>query len=510
MSKLGRILFFLAFISLASFGVVRLLVGEFIPFLWIPIGLTPLFILMSIFVDRKFYGEFLSMKTTRQGMSMGGMILIVLVALSAANVIAVRKYSVFDFSLAQVNTLSEQSVKLLKSLDSDLSIKYFYQKGQEHIEENRRQFRELAKKYQDVSSRVHLDFIEVNERPDLAEQYGVNKGSGVVFLDYKGHRNRIDKIDEQEMTGALVKVTREKDKTLYFVTGHGEAGLDDTKEAGGLNRLKLMLEGNRYIAKPLSLVVFEKVPADADAVFVVGPQQAFLANEVKALEEYLKNGGSLVLALDSKRLHGLDSLIGELGVEAHNDFVVTVFDSAFGKAIDPAKTPASVFSSTNPITKVFGQDQFVVMRMPQSFAKKSNASPNITYEDIVKTNEKSLSFNSADFHGESKKGPFSVGLALKGKLEGATKEFNAVVLGSSSLFGNQLLFHNLNRDLVLNSAAYLSKEENLISITPKEVGVTQLNLSPTLFYLFVFGVVIPLPLLLMGWSGFLWFRRRSA
>jgi hypothetical protein len=45
------------------------------------------------------------------------------------------------------------------------------------------------------------------------------KGSGVVFLEYKGKRNRIEKIDEQEITQALIKVTREKNKTIYFTVG---------------------------------------------------------------------------------------------------------------------------------------------------------------------------------------------------------------------------------------------------------------------------------------------------
>ena len=43
---------------------------------------------------------------------------------------------------------------------------------------------ELIKKYQDQSDRIVLDFFEAYERPDLAASYGVNNGSGQVFLEY--------------------------------------------------------------------------------------------------------------------------------------------------------------------------------------------------------------------------------------------------------------------------------------------------------------------------------------
>ena len=75
---------------------------------------------------------------------------------------------------------------------------------------------------------------------------------------------------------------------------------------------------------------------------------------------------------------------------------------------------------------------------------------------------------------------------------------------------NQMLYQNLNRDLVLNSIAALAKEENLISITPKEPQATQLVLTETKFSIFLFGFIIPFPLLLLGISIGLYTKRRNA
>lgn len=511
MSRIGKVLFLLSGISIASFGVARFLVGEFIPALWVPIALFFIFMVAGLLADRKLYGEFLSMKTTKHGMNMGAMIGMVLVLLVSLNFLAVRHYKSFDFSLAQVNTLSEQSVKLIKNLDADLTVRYFYKKGAEGVEENRRAFRELLKKYQDQSSFIKLEFIELNERPDLAEEYGVNKGSGVVFLDYKTKRNRIEKIEEQEITSALVKVTREKDKSIYFTTGHGEKDLEDNKSAEGLAALKGLLEGNRYVVKPLALTAVPKVPDDADILFIIGPEHPFLEMEYKALQEYLKRGGSVVLAVDQNKNHGLDKLMQEVGIEATNNYIVIVMDTVLGKAINPAATPAADFSSTNAVTKVFAKNQMVLMRLPMSVAKAKNVPAGIEVEEIVKTNEKTVGFSTPKFDTGGEAGPFSVVASAKGKYSGAEgKEFSMVVVGNSVLFGNQLLYQNLNRDLVLNTAAYLAKEENLISISPKEVQVTQMTITPTQFYVFIFGFIIPLPILLLATSGVLWFRRRHA
>ncbi len=512
MSKAGKILYLLSGISIASFGVTRFIIGDFIPFLWVPIGLFVLFLFAAIWSDRAVLKSFMMMKTTKHGMNMGAMILMVLVFLISVNFIAVRHKITWDFSAAKVNTLSEQSVKILKTLDAELTVRYFYKKGAEGVDQNKALFRELVKKYQDQSSQVKLDFVEVNERPDLAEEYGVNKGTGVVFVDYKKHRNRIEKIEEQELTSALVKVTRENDKMVYFLSGHGERDLENTQEAEGGAALKNLLEGNRYKVNTLTLANTATVPPDADMLFVVGPEQALLESEVQAIEEYMKRGGSVVFAFDSHKSNGLEKVLKNVGVEVANNYIVIVMDTIMGKAVNPSATPVAQFSNVHPVTKVFGKNQFVVFRLPTGLTKAASVPAGIDIEEILKTNEKSVGFSNTQFNQGGTPGPYTVGMSLKGKYPGATegKEFSLLVFGNSTFLSNQLLYQNLNRDLVLNSVAYLAKDENLISISPKEVEITQMNITPGAWYLFVFGFIIPLPIALFGFSSFLWFKRRYA
>ena len=89
-------------------------------------------------------------------------------------------------------------------------------------------------------------------------------------------------------------------------------------------------------------------------------------------------------------------------------------------------------------------------------------------------------------------------------------DFSVIVAGDADFMSNQMLYQNLNRDLVLNSIAALAKEDNLISISPKEPQATQLILTETKFAVFLFAFIIPLPILLLGVGVSLYVRRRNA
>ncbi len=508
MGRLGKIMFLLSGLSLLSVGVVYFLLREWHPLLWMGLGLFVIFAGVGIWNNRRTYSDFLSMKTTKEGMSMGTMILLVFALLMAVNFIAVRKHKTWDFSQAQTNSLSDQSMKVVKALTEDMKIRFFYSKGQAGTEEGRRQFRELVKKYQDISNHVQLDFIEVNERPDLTQEYGVNEGKGIVFVEYKGRKNRIDKIDEQELTSAMVKATRESEKTIYFVTGHGEKDIEDAQTESGLRGFKDVLEGNRYKVKNLVLTQASELPKDADLIFVVGSQQKFLDSEIQLLKQYLQNGGSLFLATKNFETTGLKVLLNSMGIDASTESIATIMRSPMGDIVN-AIVPGMTFSSTHSITKIFGKNQFVAMQLPVPL-KRMEGKTGFTVDDLVKTSEKSAAFADKSFQVAKTKGPFTVAMSIQGKLTADAKDFLAVVISDSDFLNNKMLVQNLNRDLGLNSAAFLSREENMISITPKEVQATPVKWGQSEFYIFVFGFVIPLPILMLVTSGVLWFRRRYA
>lgn len=514
MSKLGKILFLLSGVSMICFAAIRLIAGGWVPFLWIALGLTTLFVVTGFFVDRRFFAEFLSLKTTKQGLSMGAMTGLVLISLIAINVLGARRYTTWDFSLSKVNTLSDQSIQLLKSLKSDLKVIYFYKEGTEGVDQNRRAFIELIRKYQDQSENIKLEFVEINQRPDLTEKYQITKGSQAVILDYNGKTNLIEKIDEQELTGALVKVTREKSKKIYIVSGHRELNIEASQDGHSVSLLVNLLKGSNYEVLPLVLTGVPQIPTDADVVMILGPEQAYADIEKQMLENYLKAGGNLFLALEPGMRHGLEDFLSKLGIKAENNFIVTSLETPMGKMVDPRSARGSEFSKNNQITKPFVGNEFVLFRLPQSFSYRKPEQGDLREEDLVKTNKSTRGFKNLDFkNGENTEGPFTVAIKLDGVfMPGGDpqKPFQLALFGDADFINDQFFYQNLNRDLALNSVAALAKEENLIAISPKEVGTTQLELPDSTFYMFILGFVLPLPILFFVASGVVWFRRRYA
>ena len=305
MSRLGKISFIFAVISLLCFAIAKSIIVEWIPFFSVLLGLFGFFIIFGVFTDRKFFGDFFSMKTTKQGTNMGVLIFGFMGFMIAANVLGARHYKTWDFSVNQVNSLSEQSIQLLKDLKTDLKVVYLYKENSSNLEGNRKAFTELIRRYQDQTDWLKLEFVEADEQPDIAKKYDF-RGAQAVYLDYNGKTSRIEKLDEQTLTSALVRVTREKSKTIYFTTGHGEPDFDSMDLAEGTGFLKNLLKDNNYTAKTINFSSVGKMPTDMDVLAITGPVQPFQSLEIQAIEGYLKAGGSVLVALSYPDKSGLE------------------------------------------------------------------------------------------------------------------------------------------------------------------------------------------------------------
>lgn len=512
MSKIGRVALFFALVSLACFVVVRSILGVWVPFLWIPLGFLVISTPAWLYYDRNLLKEFFSLKTTKNGMSMGLLILLVIVAIGLVNFLGARNFKTFDFSMNQVNSLSEQSKKVIADLDDELKIQFFYKSGLEGVDQSKSNFARMVALYQDQSAKVKYEMIEVNDRPKLAQDYGVKNGRGEAYVLYKDRKNRIDKFEEQELTNAIIKVTRKNNKKVYFVEGHGERSIDDERNEFGAFSAKSLVEKNSFDVQKISFVQTPKVPQDADAIVILGPVQNFQAFEIKAIEDYLLRGGNLMIALEGRQSAGLESLLAKIGVSLDPHYVYNLFDSQLGSFVDQRMpTVGSVFSAQNEVTKVFKANEMVVFRQPGSFSHILPSPVGIVLDDIVKTPTAAVALKELDSkEPEGAQKSFVLGISAKGKLTAAGKDFQVLLYSDSDFASNMLLMQNLNRDLFLNSVSMLAKEEGLISVSAKEPSITKMAATPTLLMILVFAFFIPLPLSMLVTSVVLYFKRRHA
>ena len=108
----------------------------------------------------------------------------------------------------------------------------------------------------------------------------------------------------------------------------------------------------------------------------------------------------------------------------------------------------------------------------------------------------------------NKKGPLTLGAAGTYNSGGTGGNGRFVVVGSSRWIDNSFLRFNGNRDLFLNMLNWLSSDEDLISIRPKETEDRRLSLTARQMILVFYSSVIAIPLLIIAAGFGVWWRRR--
>ena len=83
-----------------------------------------------------------------------------------------------------------------------------------------------------------------------------------------------------------------------------------------------------------------------------------------------------------------------------------------------------------------------------------------------------------------------------------------VVVGSSGFAANNFIPFNGNRDLVLNMVNWLSSDEELISIRPKDPEDRRLSLNRRQMQMILYTSVILMPLAVILAGVSMWWKRR--
>lgn len=515
MSKIGKVSLLISGLFVLALGVTRLILGGWHNAMWAPLAIGLAFFCLAMVKDARFFYEFLTMRTTKHGMNMGALILIALVGLVSVNFLAVRYEKKFDWTSEGLNSLSEQSVKAAQGLKQDVELTLLFRKDQESasIERN---VKDLVAMYQNASKKIKFSSHSVLTRPDLAQKLDFNAGAFGFFLVVGDRHFKIDQTTEEEITKALIKAGRDKKKVIYFTTGHGEKELEPRKPET-ISDLKQELE-SVYEVKPLALFqVGNKIPADADAVAIIGPQQQFLEPELQALRDYARRGGHFLLALDPGTRHNLALLTKSFGVEFKNNYILDPRANIPGAGNIAAL--GSEFSKLNEITRSMPSGSFAIFLMASALAKAPDAPEGLIFDEIVKTEGPTVTANGLEPDAKMiSQGQFAIVVTTKGRLPAgadATKEpvgqeFSAVIAGDSDFLSNTLIGNNMNRDLAMNAFSSLAKDQDLISIRPKSPKGTKLELVGNQMPILFFGFLLPLPVLMFFTGGFVWWRRRAA
>lgn len=469
------------------------------------------------------------------------------------NYLSYRHYDRWDWTSTHQYTLSERTKKVIAELSQPVDIYVF-------LSDHYRNFsdvRELLQRYRAASSRVQVHYVDPDERPAeynaLLRKFGVRAAqlqtgqvvadvaavvvsgnkkwrinrNDLVSLDYDPAKGvseaKVDVTTERALTGGILQVIRGRPTRVCVTSGHGEWSLDDSTDGRSLWGLKQELKRDNVELETITTRGKAKVPDECDAVFVIGPVNAFSSQEADLLGDYVRNGGRVLLALDpvfdqnEVQPTGFESMARQFGIR---------IDPSVVMELDPSRmltpSPMEAFLVTDygdhVTTRPF-QGQPTVVHMVRSVRpvdkEKATALLLTSAKAYAETDPAAIDPTKDLAPGpDDIKGPLAIASAYEAKSPAHGKDGRKgrlIVVGDSDFLRSDFLNSPqfINASLIDAWTGWLTERKALISIAPRKMDaaailMTDEDLNGVLFRVLV---LMPAAVMLLGFA--VWWSRRS-
>ena len=437
-------------------------------------------------------------------------VVVILAIVSVANILANRYNKSYDSTANKRYSLSDQTAKIVKGMKQDAAISYYdRQSGFQSA-------KDLLDRYSTLSPRIRVEYIDVEKNPQVARAAGVTK-TGTSFVQIGTKKEEAKSVTESEITGAIIRDLKTTTRTVCFVTGSGEHQIDDTQR-NGFSRLKDILAKDQYATKSFSLLEKAEIPADCTVVVIGGPQSEYVQPAVDAIKKYVEQGGRAMILLDAPLKFGrptadntaLTDVLQSWGVSMDKDLLLDLSPVGQLMGLGPEIALVSNYDSHPIVDEMKGTA--TGFPLSRSLSVKNTDKTNV--QKLFESSATSLATVKLDSPNidqrdpNNKKGPLTIGAAGSYTTGKENSEGRFVVVGSSSWPANSFINFNGNGDLALNALNWLSSDEDLISIRPKEQENRNVTMTRAQFNWVRLSTQFLLPgaLLLAGVS--VWWRRR--
>lgn len=462
--------------------------------------------LVAFFVARfEALKAFSARRSTRLGLNSILMVVLFIAILGIVNFLAARHTMRWDLSETQHFTLAPQTHKVLRALPREVKVTVFTQERSPSFNT----YRDLLDSYKQDSDKLKVEFVDPERRPGVARQYGVTR-LDTAIIESGPQMTRITAPSEAELTGALIRVSKDGRKKVVFLEGHGERGIGD-QERTGMALAKDALTKQGYEVASLSLLQATEVPADTSVLVLAGPRRPVTKDERDRIAAYVAAGGHLLVLIDPDTQPELEDLLKTWGVEPGRGVLVDLQDRL--AAGDLTALMVRTFTE-HEITQDF--NFAVLFPLSRHLVFHAEAGKDWDFVPLARTSARSwavmnlkgnvLTLNEK----EDQPGPLPLAAALTPKKppEEGKRRAAIVLVGNSAFASNAYINFPGNTDFLLHTIGWLAEERELISITPKEPAFRPFMPNPMQERLLLYVQVFFLPALTFIWGITIWRRRR--
>lgn len=422
----------------------------------------------------------------------------------------------FDLTANKRHSLSNSSINLLNTLHNDITVHAY---TTDDI--TKKAITEIIDRYQQIKPDFNLRLLNPDIDIAEAQKDGIVMDKPFAFVMHYNERvEKIESLSENEISNALLRLSRRGSQQVVFLHGHGERDISATDNRA-YSKINRQLSDMGFTTQSLNLLE-NPLPADTKLVIIAAPSHNYLAGELKKIQNYLANGGNLFWLVDPGKLYGLKKLATSLGLQLQAGVIVdNNTDLRNTLNIDhPAIIPVTEYAPHIITNKIQYNTLFPITR---------GISP-LTNETTVNHWQAEVLFNSfgkswTEASGVSEEmvfdsssgdisGPITIAVALQRNAKRINKKSDQqsqriIVVGDSDFLSNTYIGAGANLNLGLNMFNWLLGDDDLISVEVKPSPDTKLALNDIQLMIIAFGFFLIIPALLLIIGTRIWYKRKS-
>lgn len=443
-----------------------------------------------------------------------------------------------DLTEDKLFTLTEESKEQIKNIDLGENQVNIYFVGYSDDDS----VLDLAKQYKKVNDRISVEAVTATDRPDLAEKYGIESGSEGIIVE-NGDRYKVlsssdlytydyttyesISVAEEKLTAAIKSVTADKVPKIYFLSGYSQFSL-----TSGMQYLNMYLENEINEIESLDILSTGKVPDDCNTLVITTPNKDLDEIATNAIIDYINKGGN-ILWLNAATAYKSDypNVNKVLAVYGINPFEIgTIRETNTSKMVSGSPDLIMPEIQYSDVTnKIYGSAGVIFINATKINVVDDDtlSQLKVTKTDLIKTSEDSYfrtNFNiTSDTAQEGEeKGEFLVGaqfdkiITEKNEETGTEEVKSKLIIYGENYFVSDyqltqssqtsVIQYRENKDLVLNSIAYLSDREEDITVRKSTGSVTYTATEQENKIILAIITIVPLLIIIIGIV--VWIKRK--
>lgn len=469
-------------------------------------------------------------------------VLTIAIVLGILVVVNFLSYQIFfraDLTQNDIYSISDVSKGTVKNLDDIVKIEIYFSENIPNKYVNLKQnVKDILNEYANYSDgNVAVEDINPGEMEDAKSElrqlgipsvqfnvmendsYQVTNGYMGINVQYGDENEAIPVVKntddlEYKITTAVKKVTQEGMPSIGLVSSNGT--LDKA------NNFKTAHEKLKEVYEVRDVDLTQKVPEDIKTLVIPGPTENFSGDELKKIDKFVMNGGSLIVLADGLKVKegvlveenktNINELLEGYGLSLNHDIILdgqsngqVSFTSGFMR-----------FNTHYPgwvkiKEKNFNKDNAAVADLESAllpWPSSVEATGTEGVQKLIKSTEYAWSGDknydyrpSSDLKPTGGTGQYDLAVLANGKLkspyeQGSTEKANVLLVGDSDFVSGQFLGQN-KENLVLfqNMVDSVTLDSDLIKIRSKETTDRSIeNVSASskqiIKYLNIFGVTV--------------------